>query len=129
MPNAIQPLIPIFIGFNPRQRSAVNVLIDSLNQHSSKPVAITPLAKDQLEAQGFYWRECSTNQNTPFTFTRFLVPHLMNYQGWAILMDCDMLCRGAIDHPWAQGGPWLPDFREAGGHLAAEWHAFHRSAY
>jgi len=39
------------------------------------------------------------------------------------------ICRDAIDHSSAQGGPRLPDFREAGGHLAAEWHASHRGAY
>ena len=35
--------IPIFIGYDPRERAATNVLIDSLYQHSSVPLAITPL--------------------------------------------------------------------------------------
>ena len=37
-----------------------------------------------------------TNQSTAFSFSRFLVPRLMDYQGWAISMDCDMLARGNI---------------------------------
>jgi len=47
----VQP-IPIFIGFDPRERAATNVLVDSLYQHSSMP-----LVTHQLEAQGLYWRE------------------------------------------------------------------------
>ena len=96
----VQP-IPIFIGFDPRERAATNVLIDSLYQHSSMPLAITPLLTPQLEAQGLYWRERDPRQSTAFSFSRFLVPRLMNYSGWAIFMDCDMLCRSDIAELWA----------------------------
>jgi len=92
--------IPIFIGHDPRERAATNVLIDSLVQHSSMPLAITPLVTPQLEAQGLYWRERDPRQSTAFSFTRFLVPHLMDYRGWAVFMDCDMLCRGDIADLW-----------------------------
>ncbi len=94
--------IPIFIGYDPRERAATNVLIDSLYQHSSAPLAITPLVTPQLEAQGLYRRERDPKQSTAFSFTRFLVPHLMGYEGWAIFMDCDMLCRGDIAALWQQ---------------------------
>ena len=93
--------IPIFIGVDPRERAATNVLIDSLSQHSSAPLAITPLVTPQLEAQQLYWRPRDPKQSTAFSFTRFLVPHLMSYQGWAIFMDCDMLARGDIAELWA----------------------------
>ncbi|QVL53530.1 MAG: hypothetical protein KFB97_03875 [Cyanobium sp. M30B3] len=93
--------IPIFIGFDPRERAATNVLIDSLYQHSSMPLAITPLVTPQLEAQGLYWRERDPRQSTAFSFSRFLVPRLMNYDGWAIFMDCDMLCRSDIAELWS----------------------------
>jgi len=94
--------VPIFIGYDPRERAATNVLIDSLYQHSTVPVAITPLVTPQLEIQGLYWRERDPRQSTAFSFTRFLVPHLMGYAGWAIFMDCDMLCRGDLAELWAQ---------------------------
>jgi hypothetical protein len=94
--------IPIFIGYDPRERAATNVLIDSLYQHSTVPIAVTPLVTPQLEAQGLYWRARDPKQSTAFSFSRFLVPHLMNYQGWAIFMDCDMLARGDIAALWAQ---------------------------
>jgi hypothetical protein len=94
--------IPIFIGYDPRERAATNVLIDSLYQHSSVPLAITPLVTPQLESQGLYWRARDPRQSTAFSFSRFLVPHLMGYRGWAIFMDCDMLCRRDIADLWAQ---------------------------
>ena len=46
--------IPIFIGYDPRERAATNVLIDSLYQNSSVSLAITPLVTPQLEAQGLF---------------------------------------------------------------------------
>jgi hypothetical protein len=94
--------IPIYIGYDPRERAATNVLIDSLYQHSSLPLAITPLVTPQLEGQGLFRRQRDPKQSTAFSFTRFLVPKLMGYQGWAIFMDCDMLCRGDIAELWAQ---------------------------
>ena len=98
---SVQPL-PIFIGYDPRERAATNVLIDSLYQHSSMPLAITPLVTPQLEARGLFWREKDPKQSTAFSFTRFLVPHLMGYQGWALFLDCDMLCRSDIGALWDQ---------------------------
>ena len=92
--------IPIFIGYDYRERAATNVLIDSLYQHSSKSLAITPLVTKQLEAQDLYWREKDPRQSTEFTFTRFLVPYLMKFKGWAIFMDCDMLCLDDINKLW-----------------------------
>ena len=93
--------IPIFIGYDRRERAAINVLIDSLYQHSSAPLAITPLVTPQLQAQGLYSRPRDPKQSTAFSMSRFLVPHLMAYQGWAIFMDCDMLCRADIAELWA----------------------------
>ena len=92
--------VAIFIGCDPRERAAANVLIDSLVQQSLGPLAITALLTPQLEAQGLYRRERDPRQSTTFSFTRFLVPYLMHYQGWALYMDCDMLARGDITQLW-----------------------------
>ncbi len=98
MQSPAQP-IPIFIGYDPRERAATNVLIDSLYQHSSQPLAITPIVTEQLK--GVFERPRDPKQSTAFSFTRFLVPWLQGYRGWAIFMDCDMLCRGDIAELWA----------------------------
>ena len=92
--------IPIFIGYDYRERAATNVLIDSLYQNSSVPISITPLITSQLVKQNLFYRKRDPKQSTDFSFTRFLVPHLMNYKGWAIFMDCDMLCFDDINKLW-----------------------------
>lgn len=76
-------LIRIFIGYDHRQPVSYNVLQQSILSLSSKPVAITPLVINQLplKRQGL----------TPFTFSRFLVPYLCNYEGFALFLDADML--------------------------------------
>ncbi|MFZ0406537.1 MAG: hypothetical protein WAM11_00270, partial [Cyanobium sp.] len=80
----MQTPIAIFIGYDPRERAATAVLIDSLVQHSSLPLAISPIVTPQLEALGVFQRQRDPRQATAFSFTRFLVPHLMGYRGWAI---------------------------------------------
>tara|TARA_B100000989_G_scaffold298883_1_gene290724 strand:+ start:12687 stop:13388 length:702 start_codon:yes stop_codon:yes gene_type:complete len=94
--------IPIFIGHDHRERAATNVLIDSLYINSSAPLSITPLITEQLEKQKLYSRNRDPKQSTDFSFTRFLVPFLMEYSGWAIFMDCDMLSTSDIHDLWNQ---------------------------
>lgn len=93
-------IIHIFIGYDHRERAATNVLIDSIYQKTSVPVSITPLVTPQLKKNGLYWRERDSKQSTDFSFTRFLVPYLMNYEGWALFMDCDMLFLDDINKLW-----------------------------
>lgn len=76
-------VLRIFIGFDPRQPVAVNALAHSIAVKSSKPVAITPLILEQLPI--------SRVGLTTFTFSRFLVPWLCNFEGWALFLDADML--------------------------------------
>tara|TARA_B100000242_G_C42948242_1_gene439724 strand:- start:16 stop:738 length:723 start_codon:yes stop_codon:yes gene_type:complete len=102
MENSKQKTIPIFIGYDYRERAAANVLIDSLYQNSSSPLSITPLITEQLLNKGFHNRLREEKQSTDFSFTRFLVPYLMNYDGWAIFLDCDMLCQADITKLWDQ---------------------------
>ena len=37
------------------------------------------------------------NFSTEFTFSRFLVPYLQNYRGWAIFCDSDFIFLNDID--------------------------------
>lgn len=78
----------VFIGYDHRQPISLNVLQHSIYTKSSKPVAITPLVLDQLpiDRQGL----------TPFTFSRFLVPYLCGYKGWALFLDLDMILNADI---------------------------------
>ncbi|CAN6567019.1 unnamed protein product [Malus baccata var. baccata] len=38
-----------------------------------------------------YWREREQVESTDFSFTTFFTPHLENYEGWAVFVDCDFL--------------------------------------
>ena len=57
---------------------------------------ITQLNTDVLRKAGIYTRPKDEKKSTEFSYTRFLVPYLMGYEGHAIFMDCDMLFRGDI---------------------------------
>lgn len=82
----------VFIGFDSNETVAYHVLSQSIMRHASKPVSITPLILRQLPMT----RPRTATQSTEFSFSRFLVPWLCNYQGRALFMDGDMLCKTDI---------------------------------
>lgn len=90
-------MIRVFIGFDPREAIAYHVCANSIIRHSSKPVAFTALALNNLQD----YEEGHTDGSNQFIYSRFLVPHLMEYNGWAIFMDGDMLVRDDIEKLWA----------------------------
>ena len=45
-----------------------------------------------------YTRPRTENESTDFAISRFLVPAMCNFDGWAIFCDGDMLCRSDISH-------------------------------
>jgi len=92
-------MIRIFIGFDPREAVAFNVLAHSIQTRASEPVAIAPLMLSQLDS--LMWRERHNLQSSDFSFSRFLVPHLCDYDGWALFMDCDMLMLDDVAKLWA----------------------------
>lgn len=80
----------IFIGYDSREAVAYHVLAHSILRRASIPVALIPLTRQSLT--GIYQRPPQANESTEFSFTRFLVPYLSNYEGLSVFMDCDMLC-------------------------------------
>ena len=88
--------IPIFIGYDPREAVAYHTCVNSIIRHASKPVAIIPLALNLFED----YTETHTDGSNQFIYSRFLVPHLMNYEGWAIFIDGDMIVRDDIVALW-----------------------------
>ena len=91
-------MINIFIGYDSKEKVAYNVLSHSIIQNSTKPVAITPIALNHLKDD--FVRERNALSSTEFSFSRFMIPHLMNYQGWALFMDCDMLMFEDVSELW-----------------------------
>ena len=80
----------IFIGYDAVESVAYHVLVQSIINNSSIPVEIIPLKQTMLP---IYRRERDPKQSNEFSFTRFLVPYLCNYEGFALFMDLDMLFR------------------------------------
>jgi lipopolysaccharide biosynthesis glycosyltransferase len=77
-------MLRVFIGVDPRSPLSYTVLQSSIIRRSSVPVQITPLLLNQLPM--------SRVGLTEFTYSRYIVPHLCNYEGWAMFIDADMVC-------------------------------------
>jgi lipopolysaccharide biosynthesis glycosyltransferase len=92
-------MIRIFIGYDPREAVAYHVLAHSILARSTEPVQIGPLALQNL--RHIFTREKHPLQSTEFSFSRFLVPTLSDYQGWSMFCDCDMLMLDDVAKLWA----------------------------
>ena len=64
-------MIRIFIGYDPREPVAYNVLCHSIQTRANQPVSITPLMLSQLKK--VMWRRRHELQSTDFSFSRFLL--------------------------------------------------------
>jgi lipopolysaccharide biosynthesis glycosyltransferase len=88
--------IPIFVGYDPREAVAYHTCANSIIRHASCPVAIIPLALNLFKD----YTETHTDGSNQFIYSRFLVPHLMDYTGHAIFIDGDMIVRSDIAELW-----------------------------
>ena len=91
-------MINVFIGYDNKEKVAFSTLSYSILKNSTKPVAITPIALNNIKDD--FVRERGKLSSTEFAFSRFIIPHLMNYRGWALFMDCDMLMKADIAELW-----------------------------
>jgi lipopolysaccharide biosynthesis glycosyltransferase len=89
-------MIPIYIGYDPREAIAFHVCANSIIRHASGPVQIIPLALNLLKE----YDETHTDGSNHFIYSRFLVPYLNDYKGHAIFMDGDMIVRDDIYKLW-----------------------------
>jgi lipopolysaccharide biosynthesis glycosyltransferase len=89
-------MIPVFIGYDPREAIAFHVCANSIIRHSSQPVQIIPVALNLFRD----YTETHTDGSNHFIYTRFLVPYMMKWQGHAIFIDGDMIVRDDIAQLW-----------------------------
>lgn len=80
----------VYVGYDPREDIAYQVCKHSIISRN-KEVDVVPLVQKDLRSSGQYSRPIDTLASTEFTFTRFLIPELMNYNGWAVFCDCDII--------------------------------------
>ena len=99
----------VYVGYDPKEHTAYEILKFSIERISTKPVRVIPLRRDILTKIGIYTRKYNTIRgqdydeidgkpfSTEFSFTRFLVPALNMYEGLALYMDSDMYIRADIN--------------------------------
>ena len=80
----------IFVGYDPREDITYQVCEHSIKRRN-KDVDVVPLKMKLLRESGIYTRGVDRLASTEFTFTRFFIPYLQNYQGWAVFCDCDFV--------------------------------------
>ncbi len=91
--------IRLFVGYDTRLPLGFHTFLHSVIQHASSPISVTPLLLSNLG--GIFTREKAPDQLTDFSYSRFLVPRLCDYKGWAIFMDgTDMMLRDDITRLW-----------------------------
>ncbi len=86
-----QTIPTFFIGYDPKEDIAYRVCKQSLVNKASIDINVLSLKLYELVAKGIYKRNVDPLASTEFTYTRFFIPYLMNYNGWAVFCDCDFL--------------------------------------
>jgi hypothetical protein len=95
----------LYVGYDPREDIAYEVCRETAIAHASRPLEVTALKQSELRARGLYTRPVDPLSTTEFTFTRFLVPALQGFSGWAVFCDCDFLWMGDIAELFAKADP------------------------
>lgn len=90
-------MIRVFVGHDPREAIAYDVFTHSVLTRASAPVMFCPLS---LNTMRDHYREQHDDGSNQFIYSRFLVPYLCGFMGWAIFADGDMLCRDDIAKLW-----------------------------
>lgn len=90
-------MLNCFIGHDNRLIIQTNVCAHSIAERASKPVAITPLRLETLPI--------TRKGLTSFSFARFLVPWLMDFKGWALFLDGDIVVNMDVAELFALADP------------------------
>ena len=87
--------INIFVGYDGVvEPVAYHVFCQSVIEKATIPVSFTPLALNTLEN----YIETHDDGSNAFIYSRFLVPYLCDFRGYALYVDGDMLCRDDINN-------------------------------
>ena len=88
----------VFVGYDSREDEAWKVCFSSIIKRTDSNCKVTPIIQQELRKNKFYRRPIDAHASTEFSLTRFLVPFLMQYEGWAVYCDCDFLWLDDIDN-------------------------------
>jgi hypothetical protein len=82
--------VEMVVGYDQREAVAYHTFVQSVIDNSTIPVKFLPLNTRSLS----HYKEVHKDGSNDFIYSRFLVPYLMNFNGWAYL------CR------WRHGMLW-----------------------
>jgi hypothetical protein len=99
------PALRVYVGWDSREDAAYQICRFSMERRASQALRVRPLVQSALRDQGLYDRLADPLASTEFTYTRFLVPHLAGYQGWALFCDCDFLWLADVAELFALADP------------------------
>lgn len=100
--------LPVFVGYDRREQRAHDVTVRSLVARASIALHVQPLDLRCLELAGLYSRKYTPEGagfvdaldgksfSSEFSYSRFLVPALCQWRGWALFCDGDMLWRADV---------------------------------
>lgn len=92
-------MIQLFAGYDLRESIGYHAFCQSVIDTCSEPVSIAPLSLKQLEK---FYQAGQRDGTNEFIYSRFLVPYLMGYKGWAIFVDgADMIVKGDLAELYA----------------------------
>jgi lipopolysaccharide biosynthesis glycosyltransferase len=91
-------LLRVFVGYDQAEGVAFHVLNHSIQRRASRPISVTPIILSQLK--DLISRDWDPKQSNDFAYSRWLVPYLCDFQGWALFIDCDMMCRVDLAQLW-----------------------------
>jgi hypothetical protein len=78
----------VYIGHDSRQPLSYNCMRYSVESNASSPISVNGLFLHQLPI--------TRQKATEFTFSRFLVPWLMDFEGFGLFCDEDMVVTGDV---------------------------------
>ena len=110
-----EDVLSVYLGWDSRELQAYRVAEYTLRKNTRAALHVVPLKHKALRQQGIFdrpWRVEGTTGNfhdardgkpfsTEFAFTRFLVPYLAGYTGWALFADADVLFRADVQELFA----------------------------
>ena len=98
----------VFVGWDPAEDDAFRVCRSSILRHQPR-AKVEPIVLQDLRDRGVYQRQhyrqgvqlfdhiTKQSFTTEFTFSRYLVPALAGWQGWALFCDCDFLFKADVE--------------------------------
>lgn len=95
----VRPMVEtmrIFVGVDESQLLAAEVLEHTIRRYASKPVEVTPMTSVRAPMP----RDKKNRPRTAFSFSRFAIPALCNYEGRALYVDADMQVFDDVAQLW-----------------------------